>query len=554
MSYNYSKGAQIMGDISGSDDAQRNTGIDFEDDYIGLVTSGSTVLAVSGSKVGIGTSNPSTTFHAYADASSAYVATIDNDAGTSAHGLKVTTDGTGTGTNILALEAASTTVFKVRGDGRVGIGVDTPGSTLSVDDEIAVGEKLIHRGDPNTYLQFPSNDNITFAAGGSEELKIASDAILVKQYIKHDGDEDTLINFADDKIVLKAGNIALVTAEKKGSAPHEVTINDGGNNVDFVVKGNGSNQGNPGMKFDASTNKLGINGIGTPAYELEVDGNIGLSEYIYHRGDDDTFIRFEADNITLKAGNVNFIELTEDDSQDKLICNNGSADLDFIVRSPNESLALYLNAGNEVFHINHGESNFKTKIHSDHGEAITVNDTGVIFNDDGHATNDFRIESDTNTHMFFVDSGNNKVGIGTTSPKTGLDVHHDPTGLGNDTGGGEVVKFGSGTLTAGKLYYLSGSTWTETDADGVVNGADQLLGIALGSSPTSNGVLLRGFFDAHSYLSNFSAGKAVYVSTTAAGMDTTAPTGGGDYVRIVGYCTTTANVIYFNPSTTWVEL
>ena len=147
-----------------------------------------------------------------------------------------------------------------------------------------------------------------------------------------------------------------------------------------------------------------------------------------------------------------------------------------------------------------------------------------------------------------------RTGVGVSAPKTTFDVHHDPTGLANDTGGGEVVKFGSGTLTAGKLYYLSGSTWTETDADGVLQGADQLLGIALGSSPTSNGVLLRGFFDAHSYLSNFSAGKAVYVSTTAAGMDTTAPSGGGDYVRIVGYCTTTANVIYFNPSTTWVEL
>ena len=33
-----------------------------------------------------------------------------------------------------------------------------------------------------------------------------------------------------------------------------------------------------------------------------------------------------------------------------------------------------------------------------------------------------------------------------------------------------------------------------------------------------------------------------------------APSGGGDFVRIVGYCTTAANVIYFNPSSTWIEL
>jgi|TARA_R100000030_G_scaffold16011_1_gene10672 hypothetical protein len=147
------------------------------------------------------------------------------------------------------------------------------------------------------------------------------------------------------------------------------------------------------------------------------------------------------------------------------------------------------------------------------------------------------------------------VGFGNTTPVTKLDIHHNPTSLANDTGGGEVVTFGSGTLTAGKLYYLNtSSTWTEVDADAVASGADQLLGIALGSSPSSDGVLIRGFFDAHSYLSNFSAGKAVYISTTAGGMDTTAPSGAGDFVRVVGYCTTTSNVIYFNPSSAWVEL
>tara|TARA_Y100001972_G_scaffold123054_1_gene169689 strand:- start:2320 stop:3066 length:747 start_codon:yes stop_codon:yes gene_type:complete len=118
----------------------------------------------------------------------------------------------------------------------------------------------------------------------------------------------------------------------------------------------------------------------------------------------------------------------------------------------------------------------------------------------------------------------------------------------------EVGKFGSGTLTTGKLYYLNGSAWAEADADAPASGADQLLGIALGSSPTSDGLLLRGFFDASSYLSNFSGGKAVYVSTTAGGMDTTQPSGTGDFVRIVGYCTSTSNVIYFNPSSTWIEL
>jgi hypothetical protein len=137
---------------------------------------------------------------------------------------------------------------------------------------------------------------------------------------------------------------------------------------------------------------------------------------------------------------------------------------------------------------------------------------------------------------------------------SGASTFYDPTSLGNNIGVGDVVKFGSGTLTTGKMYYLNGTAWAEADADAVASGADQMLGIALGSNPSSNGLLIRGFFDATSYLTNFSAGKAVYISTTSGGIDTIAPNGPGDFVRIVGYCTTTANVIYFNPSTTWIEL
>ena len=162
----------------------------------------------------------------------------------------------------------------------------------------------------------------------------------------------------------------------------------------------------------------------------------------------------------------------------------------------------------------------------------------------------------TVTTAFTIDGATANVGVGTIDPLVALDVRYNPTGsLSDDTGGGDVVNFGGGTLTAGKLYYLhTDGNWTETDADAPATGADQLLGIALGSSAAINGVLIRGFFDAATYLSNFTVGKAIYVSTTTGSMDTTAPSAAGDFVRIVGYCTTTANVIYFNPSSEWIEL
>ena len=166
-------------------------------------------------------------------------------------------------------------------------------------------------------------------------------------------------------------------------------------------------------------------------------------------------------------------------------------------------------------------------------------------------------DSHRNTGIDFEDDQVNLVTSGSArvqANNNGMNLYHDPLDLSNNTGVGEVVKFGSGTLTAGKLYFLYSTTWTEVDADSVGSGAECLLGIALGSNPATDGVLIRGFFDAHSYLSNFSAGKAVYISTTAGGMDTVKPSGANDFVRIVGYCTTTSNVIYFNPSSTWVEL
>lgn len=54
MSYKYSKGSQVIGDLKAADDTQRDTLIDFGEDTIDLKTSGSSVLKVSGSNVFFG--------------------------------------------------------------------------------------------------------------------------------------------------------------------------------------------------------------------------------------------------------------------------------------------------------------------------------------------------------------------------------------------------------------------------------------------------------------------------------------------------------------------
>jgi hypothetical protein len=56
------------------------------------------------------------------------------------------------------------------------------------------------------------------------------------------------------------------------------------------------------------------------------------------------------------------------------------------------------------------------------------------------------------------------------------------------------------------------------------------------------------------YAGSFVKGGPAYISIEAAEVAGTAPTGSNEYLRIVGYGTDTANVLYFNPDSTYVEL
>ena len=139
--------------------------------------------------------------------------------------------------------------------------------------------------------------------------------------------------------------------------------------------------------------------------------------------------------------------------------------------------------------------------------------------------------------------------------KTDNITFKDVAAISGDAASGEIVKFGSGTLTAGKLYYLhTDGAWTACDADSATAGNNQLLGIALGSNPTSNGLLVRGMFDMASYFSgSFSSGQPVYISTDAGEISISEITTEAKIRRVVGYCTSTANVIYFSPEAAYTD-
>jgi hypothetical protein len=116
------------------------------------------------------------------------------------------------------------------------------------------------------------------------------------------------------------------------------------------------------------------------------------------------------------------------------------------------------------------------------------------------------------------------------------------------------VTFGTGSLTAGKVYYyLSDGSWELTKAD-TSSTSNGMLGVALGSSP-SDGLVVRGYVRNTAFTSTNAA--ILYLSAAVTGdLTSTQPSGSSGYiVRVIGYqINATEHIIYFNPSPDWIEL
>jgi hypothetical protein len=235
------------------------------------------MIILNDGAVGIGITAPANPLSVYADVSSTYVALIDNDQSSAGHGLKVTSDGTGSGTYLFDIESASTTLFRVRGDGRVGLGKVTslPAAMLTVSSSNTDGD------------------------------------IAIAHKIQHIGDDDTFISFDDDLILLKAGDKSFIRMAENGAASNMI-FNNGSNNIDMQFKGD--NDDNL-LQLDAGDDKVGI-GISSPTEKLDVVGNIKSSDSLYvdkiRRATDSgttTKIKLEANQIQFYAGGNSSVQV-----------------------------------------------------------------------------------------------------------------------------------------------------------------------------------------------------------------------------------------------------
>lgn len=118
--------------------------------------------------------------------------------------------------------------------------------------------------------------------------------------------------------------------------------------------------------------------------------------------------------------------------------------------------------------------------------------------------------------------------------------------------GAEIFELhNSAAIVQGAVYHLRSSDWAYANATSAGIVSYGFLGVSRGSDIT-DGFVIKGIV----YVGTDPGGNigdVVYLSTSSGRLTTTAPSTSGNVVRVMGHKIGT-NLVYFNPSTNWVEL
>ena len=215
-------------------------------------------------------------------------------------------------------------------------------------------------------------------------------------------------------------------------------------------------------------------------------------------------------------------------------------------------------AGDQVYFKDAGTTKLTIDTSAGH---ITA--SGNISSSGGNITANFPDTNDDATHYPLVVTSQNSVvetqnslSVNPSTNNVTFDARKIAISSGTDGKykGADVVYFGGTTSkTTGAIYhYKSDGTWELADAD-AASTSDGLLAVALGAASDTNGMLLRGMVTLDH--DPGAVGDVLYLSTTAGDATSTAPSGNGDIVRVIGYCLhASAGNIWFNPDNTFVEV
>ena len=360
---------------------------------------------------------------------------------------------------------------------------------------------MSHQYQPTSYYDWPARTHgVNLNAGlyqyipydyfAGDELLIRNTVFRDSEYVTYDHTHVRFLNRSDIHVydtssikIFDSGTLTMYTSATTGTLP--------GSARKFVVDEWG--RVGIGMYHLGPHNNVGE----SPSFDLDVKGQVGVEDYIYHNDDVDTYMLFGSDlsahnvNITgdtntilptdwneinFRVGGIDMIQMQTRDvdypesgviavgTQDHITFNKYQTDVDFVVRS-------VTNTG-----------------------AIVVSGDGheVVINEDGNADTDFRIESDHEDHMFYLDTSVNRISIGdggkdaptatleiTNDPDSGAfdvplvqlnskDVDKEALDINADNTVADVVNVQANTITTGSLIHAT-TNGTDTSATSLVH-------------------------------------------------------------------------------------
>ena len=83
------------------------------------------------------------------------------------------------GADQIAVATNGTGRLFVDASGNIGVGTATPATTLDVNGDVTITDKIIHSGDTNTAIRFPATDTVSIETSGGERVRITSSGSLL---------------------------------------------------------------------------------------------------------------------------------------------------------------------------------------------------------------------------------------------------------------------------------------------------------------------------------------------------------------------------------------
>ena len=352
-----------------------------------------------------------------------------------------------------------------------------------------------------------------------------------------------------------AGASYTLTLPNTDGSANEVLKTDGSGNLDWVAQTD-TNLGSTDQTLSGTRNiDMGSNFLTFKSgsnLRMQYDPNDDRFEFNNGLRVNGSFITADGG---LNAGLVKFNEPTQGGTNGVILrgpSTNLTSDVTFVLPDADGSAGQFLKTDGG------GNLSFASAGGSGSTTFLGLTDTPSSFT----ASKFLKVNSAGNA-VEFVDGGGSGISnvVEDTTPQLGGDLDTNgknvlfaKTSNTDNSSNGDIVKIGSGSTTQGELcYYTSSGTWVAADADAAGTAGGVLLAIALGTDPDVDGMLLRGMYTLDH--DPGTVGDELYVSTTAGDITSTAPSGTGDIVRVVGYCLDSTNgQIWFNPSNDFITL